>query len=196
MYEKLKKDSTWTIIERSAFEIDQIKKEFLSYDEEWFLDTSRQERTYSHTNTQCYSILEWSYTWEPSQKPESIKKYSLKTSEAQAQLDKICKDLEDFYSVKVMRLEFIKLLPYRNINKHVDGGSSLGYARRCHIPIITNEKVLFNVKDNSMNMKEGICYEINNVLLHSVENPTSLDRVHLIIDILPDSMLQYNKTGE
>jgi hypothetical protein len=35
-------------------------------------------------------------------------------------------------------------------------------------------------------MLEGIGYEINNQLPHSVDNPSNEDRVHLIIDILPN----------
>jgi len=38
-------------------------------------------------------------------------------------------------------------------------------------------------------MEEGYLYEINNQLSHSVENHSSQDRIHLIIDIIPYSEL-------
>mgnify|MGYP000992128600 CR=1 FL=1 len=36
-------------------------------------------------------------------------------------------------------------------------------------------------------MEEGKCYEINNLKLHSVDNNSEYDRVHLLIDIMPES---------
>jgi hypothetical protein len=46
--------------------------------------------------------------------------------------------------------------------------------------------------DNTIHMKEGIWYEINNQLPHSVLNGSNVDRVHMIVDILPDEMLTYS----
>jgi hypothetical protein len=37
--------------------------------------------------------------------------------------------------------------------------------------------------------------EINNQMKHAASNNSTVDRVHLIIDIMPDDMLHYNKTG-
>lgn len=45
--------------------------------------------------------------------------------------------------------------------------------------------------DNTIHMEEGGWYEINNQMPHYVSNPTDFDRVHLIIDILPDDMINY-----
>ena len=36
-------------------------------------------------------------------------------------------------------------------------------------------------------MEEAKCYEINNMKMHSVNNESEFDRVHLLIDIMPDS---------
>ena len=49
--------------------------------------------------------------------------------------------------------------------------------------------------DNTINMKEGICYEINNQLPHAAHNNSDLDRIHLIIDIMPYGMENY-KVGD
>ena len=190
MSNQLKKNSSWTIIERDTFNISNIKKEILLYDTEWFLDTGRQDNAYTHKNTECYPILQSSYDWEPGDEIIIKKRYDLKNTVAQQELNNIYKQLEYFYDGKIMRVEFIKMMSNTSIRKHVDGGSFLNFARRCHIPIITNEEILFTVKDNTINMKEGVCYEINNVLPHSVSNPTNLNRVHLIIDILPNSMVK------
>lgn len=72
----------------------------------------------------------------------------------------------------------------------------LHYSRRIHIPVITNPEVYFTVNNEKINMIESQGYEINNTLPHSVENNSALDRVHIIIDIMPNNMLNYIKTGE
>jgi hypothetical protein len=55
-----------------------------------------------------------------------------------------------------------------------------------HFPIVTNDKVLFTVGSQTVNMQEGMLYEINNRRKHSVANRGDADRIHLIIDfVLP-----------
>ena len=61
------------------------------------------------------------------------------------------------------------------------------YSRRHHVPIITSEQTLFGVGTEKINMLEGECWEINNTRFHSVENDSDIDRVHLLIDIMPNS---------
>jgi hypothetical protein len=46
--------------------------------------------------------------------------------------------------------------------------------------------VIFTVFNKSVNLKEGICYELNNAIPHSVENNSADSRIHLIIDVLPN----------
>ena len=81
-------------------------------------------------------------------------------------------------------------------SKHTDGGALLHYSRRIHIPIITSEKITFTVYNNTIHMKKSNAYEINNQLPHSVNNPTDIDRVHIIIDVLPDDMKNYLKIND
>jgi aspartyl/asparaginyl beta-hydroxylase (cupin superfamily) len=49
------------------------------------------------------------------------------------------------------------------------------------------------VADNKIHMKKDQWYEINNQLPHEVDNPTEIERIHLIIDILPDEMLYFDQ---
>ena len=71
----------------------------------------------------------------------------------------------------------------KDIPKHLDAGDILMYAHRCHIPIITNNDVLFTVDNETIIMKQGEIYEINNSKLHSVNNNGNTNRYHLIVDI-------------
>ena len=78
----------------------------------------------------------------------------------------IFKNLEEFYSGKVIRCEVVSLKPHTNIRMHIDGGPLLHYSRRVHIPVITSEEVTFTVMDTTINMKESVWYEINNQMKH------------------------------
>lgn len=189
MYKRLKKDSKWSILHLGKFNIDLIKEEVIKYDSEWFLDTSRQELGSVHKDTNMYRICATDYQWEPGTPINTEYHYSLKSKEAKKQLQDIFNYLEEYYSGKVVRCEFIKMKKRSKIYKHIDGGPLLHYGRRVHIPLITDKDITFTVQDYTIHMEEGNWYEINNQMPHSVDNPTDIERVHIIIDILPDDML-------
>jgi aspartyl/asparaginyl beta-hydroxylase (cupin superfamily) len=72
------------------------------------------------------------------------------------------------------------------IAPHRDNNFSLTHSHRIHLPVITNEHVLFTVGDDTMNLPAGGMYEINNRRTHSVENLSDEARVHVILDfVLP-----------
>jgi aspartyl/asparaginyl beta-hydroxylase (cupin superfamily) len=76
-----------------------------------------------------------------------------------------------------------------SIKSHVDGGVMLQLGRRIHIPLITNPKVIFEVFGEKKYLQVGSWYEINNIIPHSVINESEYDRVHLIIDLMPNKHL-------
>jgi len=80
------------------------------------------------------------------------------------------------------RLILVKLLANSEITPHYDQGSSLRQGLRHHIPIITNDKVSFQISKDIKNLKVNEVWEINNQRLHGVKNESSYDRVHLIAD--------------
>lgn len=88
-----------------------------------------------------------------------------------------------FENYEIIRAVLVNLPAGKDIPKHLDAGDSLMYAHRCHIPIITNNDVLFTVDNETIVMKQGEIYEINNSKLHSVNNNGNTDRYHLIVDI-------------
>lgn len=112
--------------------------------------------------------------------------------------DIIVKQLEkDFDGMSALVL-YVKLPAGKSIGPHTDGGYYLSIVHRLHIPIVTNDKVYFtlenvnNTKDPnkvSINMKQGILYEINNQHRHSVQNSGLIDRIHLIVDIIPKNKI-------
>jgi hypothetical protein len=84
----------------------------------------------------------------------------------------------------LLRAILVKLYKKSIIPTHVDSANNtFKFSKRIHIPIITNEKCIFNVGEESINMKVGEIWEMNNdKLSHSVVNDGDEDRVHLIID--------------
>lgn len=86
----------------------------------------------------------------------------------------------------VNRINIVKLKSNSMIHRHTDSGKSLEKSVRVHIPIITNENVLFRVGEVTTNMREGFAYEINNQLQHEVVNMSDYARLHLIFDYYKD----------
>jgi hypothetical protein len=86
----------------------------------------------------------------------------------------------------------IALLPAKSkIDTHIDQGDRLMLSHRFHWAIKTNPLVRIQVEKNSTNFSEGLIYEFNNAQKHSVHNLSEEDRIHFIVDILPESYLQY-----
>lgn len=92
--------------------------------------------------------------------------------------------LKDFYGEGyLIRSILVSLKANSVIAPHIDKGDSLEKCFRVHLPIITNDKVNFIVGDEMKIFKEGELWEINNSgKIHSVENNSDVDRVHLILD--------------
>ncbi|MCH8073339.1 MAG: tetratricopeptide repeat protein [Proteobacteria bacterium] len=86
----------------------------------------------------------------------------------------------------IVRLLLAKLLAGGKIPHHTDAGFSLLNCHRVHIPIITNDQVIFAVGGEEINMQVGEFWEINNGVDHAVENRSNEDRIHIIIDWMPN----------
>lgn len=80
----------------------------------------------------------------------------------------------------------INLPAGEKILEHTDSGLSFfKNTYRLHIPVQTNDKCYFTVGGETINMKKGELWEINNYeKKHSVDNDGDTDRVHLLIDYL------------
>ena len=64
----------------------------------------------------------------------------------------------------------------------IDHADELQNAYRLHIPIITNDQVIFNCGGESKNMLPGQCWLFNHNKNHSIYNNGSTDRIHLLVD--------------
>lgn len=152
-------------------------------DNEWNAWNLRQEVFDIHSATKTYP-LRWAQEVDENTYQVTVKNRTSIIN--QILFDEINK-LEHLYDGTCINILFAKLLPHSEIPPHGDVSRLLTNVHRIHLPLITNEDVDFYVDDVKYNFREGTLYEINNSLTHSVENNSTLDRIHLILDILPNN---------
>lgn len=152
-------------------------------DEDWDAWKHRQNSYHFHSKTKTYPLSWVKYLDDDDSLNIIIKnKFSKIWDILSPELTK----LEKYYRGRCTNVMFAKLLSGEKINPHVDNRHLLNFYR-CHLPIVTNNDIFFYINYNQYKLREGIFYKINNFLVHSVENNSTEDRIHLIVDILPYS---------
>ena len=93
---------------------------------------------------------------------------------------------------KLYNLQIAKLKSKGKIPEHIDRGLFYLFSHRIHVPLITNQDVIFSIGENKYNLKENKVYEVNNSREHSVINKTdNFERVHLILDYVTEEYFNY-----
>ena len=167
------------------FNIKSIKKIVSLFQDEWDKDTYRQNTFDAHSETKTYNIYNVNiFFWKPGMPYET--QIACDNQKLLKHINKIVSKLEKIHDGKVGQCILTNLPAGKEIPAHVDKGAYLLVSKRHHIPIITNENVFFFV-DNEFNiLQEGECWEIDNKKHHRVVNAGSCDRVHLVVDIIPN----------
>jgi Sulfotransferase family/Aspartyl/Asparaginyl beta-hydroxylase len=80
------------------------------------------------------------------------------------------------------RSRLMRLGPHAEVPEHADINYHWYYRVRVHIPIITHPSVLFRCGDEAIHMAAGEAWIFDNWRRHSVVNPHSADRIHLVAD--------------
>ena len=98
------------------------------------------------------------------------------------------------------RVRFMKLVAGKVIGKHsdkIDKDIESGNIVRVHIPIRTNEDVIFTLYENTKdkigkehNLKTGHFYYTDVSKPHAVRNNSNTDRIHLVVDCHANSALR------
>ena len=148
--------------------------------EQWMEWDLRQNRYKVHAATESYPFMFSEYG-------EETKTYNLDT-EIWNIVKPVVTRVEEFYNRKAIIVALVKLKPKTNIVPHTDGGWFV-HTHRIHIPIITDPRIIFILDTKKFHMESGYVYEMNNLVQHSVINPTDIGRVHLMIDLMPDQVL-------
>ena len=183
------KKENWSFLELGQFDIENIKKEVVTYFSEWLIDTERQETFVTHEDTYVLELKCFDYLWYIGEQCTSKTKNSLYEKKSIIELENIYSKIEKIYKGRIIRSEIVNLKPYGRIRSHKDRGDNLFLGRRIHIPLKTNEHCVFSVGEKSIVMGEGYAYEINNSKYHKVNNYYSDNRIHLIVDVLPSEYI-------
>lgn len=80
--------------------------------------------------------------------------------------------------------------PNSTIPFHVDYCWFHANTRRIHIPIITQPGSFWLQHGKATHMPVGMCYEVNNVELHSFCQKSDKGRVHVVIDIMKKDLYE------
>jgi hypothetical protein len=92
------------------------------------------------------------------------------------------------------RIRIMKLLPGTIIREHRDTFEEVSdYAFgqvRLHIPIVTNDKVVFTVGGTNYHLKEGRLFYVNFSKKHYVRNDGETTRTHLVLDLQVNDFLR------
>jgi hypothetical protein len=171
-----------------SFDVIDIKELVRNFQEEWLVNTERQELYQTHKETNSYFLYKTSLEWHPDYN-YSVAQVS-DNSELLDLVEPIVARLEELHNGKRGQVLFIKLPANKTIPEHTDKGSYLNLCRRHHIPIITSKDTDFGVGDEELSMAEGECWEINNSRTHYVNNFSNVDRIHLLVDIMPNSHIR------
>jgi hypothetical protein len=94
-------------------------------------------------------------------------------------------EILDIFKCEKEAVRLMSLSPKSYIKEHTDIAS--GYEDgffRIHVPIQTNEQVIFRVNGKTIPMRAGQCWYANFNLPHYVSNEGENDRIHLVIDCL------------
>lgn len=162
------------------YDISTLKSLIESNDLDWDEYTYRQTHRIGQQHTKTIPLI-----WDEDLRYVIKRKdFVLFEDELNKVVDYIKKIIGDG---KITTALLIKLPNNEKILPHVDSGDEHFFkTHRIHIPIVTNEECWFTVSDETIHMKEGYMWEINNAFkIHSVSNDGDTDRIHLLIDFQP-----------
>jgi quercetin dioxygenase-like cupin family protein len=96
----------------------------------------------------------------------------------------------DSFACEKKAVRLMALAPGAEIMPHRDRGGSLedGLAR-LHIPIVTDPAVVFTLDGDEVHFSAGATWYMNANCLHAVRNGSARERVHLVLDCVPNAWL-------
>jgi Aspartyl/Asparaginyl beta-hydroxylase len=95
------------------------------------------------------------------------------------------KEVLQTFQCPLQAVRLLKLNAGSIIKEHRD--AELNFEKgeiRLHIPVRTHADLEFFLDNERMNLKEGECWYMNFNLPHAINNKSSINRVHLVIDAL------------
>lgn len=106
------------------------------------------------------------------------------------------KEALQHFKCPLQAVRLLKLNAGSIIKEHRD--AELNFEKgeiRLHIPVYTHADVQFMLDKESMSLKEGECWYMNFNLPHAINNKSTVNRVHLVIDALVNDWVKEIFTG-
>jgi hypothetical protein len=169
--------------------IDEIKKVVLNLSDEWDIWEFRQRNYTVHKNTKSYPFF-WGTDENILLNNNLIITEHNKNCEILNLIQNDLQYLMKHYDGKILKIMLSNLLKNKTISEHIDAEYLLINSHRLHLPIITNADIIFRIEEYSYNMEYGIWYEFDNTRFHGVINGSDIDRVHLMVDIIPNKLIE------
>jgi tetratricopeptide (TPR) repeat protein len=166
----------------AGFDIEPLRQRVGQITEAEWSASDRDEHFHVHRDTRSVTLIE--FIAHKDEEPRALPLYS----EFEELVQPVVDHIADYYQDNgfVIRVLLAKLLAGCNIKEHVDTGYSLLAVHRVHIPVITNNDTVFSVGGEQIRMRAGEFWEIDNSKAHAVTNSGDEDRVHMIVDWMPN----------
>ena len=171
----------WTI---GDIDISEYQKLILDLKEEkWNEWKLRQRKFIVHKSTNSIPFI-WN-KWDNLTKTMDVQYFNQDLSLWNA-INPYLSMLSEKYRGRIVNCLFARLPSGESIKTHRDTGLHLLLINRIHLPIITNSSVKFFIDDIPYEFPPGRCFELSNDRKHAVKNMSNEDRIHLIVDLLPN----------
>jgi len=155
--------------------------------EVWEVNQARQKAFRVHRDTRSI-LFEWlENSWHPGMSVE-VERLSYAPPDITGLVYECAGQLARYHKGKVVKLMLAELAPGGHIAGHVDQALALRAVHRCHVPILSNQDVIFEIDHKPYHLAPGRAYEVDNTRHHAVFNNSGDRRVHLICDILPETL--------
>lgn len=161
-------------------------------EEQWAAEAFRQRRYEVHRDTQTIALVfdeDFRHS-HPTRLPEldrleqALRPTLQLVAEHFEDSDEGHRLLEQHGYGYFVRATLVRLVAGGSIDAHTDNNFSLAHSHRVHVPVDTNDGVVFTIGKETRALKEGEVVEINNRRMHSVVNGGTATRVHLILDFV------------
>ena len=106
-------------------------------------------------------------------------------------LKSIINSFKEHTTVTLVRL--LRLAPNSVVKEHTDPTLGLGIEKsviRLTIPVLNNDKMVFNLNKTPVNMKPGECWYLDLTKPHEVINNVNEERINLTIDMIPNKWIR------
>ena len=87
-----------------------------------------------------------------------------------------------FSKPDIKSLIIARLPPNKIIPNHIDTAPAHEYCKRVHFVMKTNPDVNFMIGEEDHHFEFGDVFEVNNKVIHGVQNNGDTERIHLIVD--------------